>query len=263
MDDATLVIAGYAASTLFLIILVFIIYRSKRGKREASPIYPGEARIGPFIGRAKKALITFARTRGLTIVPDDRSGDLKTRITQSFGIPETGRLVDIVKIPLSNGEGYLYTRLPETSGSSAGSASDFVSQFIVVFIDIPIAERTFVVQRVPLKGRLARAVVEMVLKRIFGAGKIELMEIDKRFPDFGRVYNVFTEDVDSAESVVLTTDVMSVLMTHPQKKPANVCFAPSGFGIFIEPKMKKVEKIERFVTWSENLARALKDIGEF
>jgi hypothetical protein len=153
--------------------------------------------------------------------------------------------------------------MPETSGSSAGSASDFESQYIVVFIDIPIDRRTFVVQHVPFKGRLARAVIDMVLNKVFGAGNVVLMELEGRFPDFGKVYNVFTEDVDGAERVVLTADVMSVLMTHPGKNPANVCFSSSGFGIVIEPKMKTAQEIERFVAWSENLARALKDIGGF
>lgn len=261
MDDTTLVVAGYAASTFFLIILVFIIYRSRQVKKEAQPIYPGTARIGPFTGRAKKALINFARTRGLTIIPDDRSGDMKTRITQGFGLPEMGGIEDIVKIPLSNGEGYLYTHIPDTSGSSSTSSSDYTRQLIVVFIDIPIDRRTFVVQHVPFKGRLAKIVIDLVLNKVFGAGNVILMELEDRFPDFGRIYNVFTEDVDGAERVILTADILSVMMTHPGKKPANVCFSPSGFGIAIEPKMKSAEEIERFVAWSENLARALKDIG--
>ena len=263
MKDMTLVIAGYAASTLFLIILVVIIYRSKNRKKEVSPIYPGEAKVGLFTGRAKRALITFARTRGLTIIPDDRSGDLKTRITRGFGLPETGNIEDIVKIPLSNGEGYLYNRIPDTSGSSSTASSDYTRQYIVVFIEIPIDRRTFVVQHIPFKGRLAKVVIDMVLKKVFGAGNVILMELEERFPDFGKVYNVFTEDEEGAERVILTADVISMLMTHPGKNPANICFSPSGFGIVIESKMKTAVEIERFVTWSENLARALKDIGGF
>jgi hypothetical protein len=263
MDDMTLAVVGYAASTLFLLFLVYIIYRSKKGKKEASPIYPGEARVGIFTGRAKKALISFAMSRGLEIIPYDREGDLKSRITESFGLPEMGGLEDIVKIPLSHGEGYLYTRVPDGSGSSSASSSEFTHQFMVVFIDIPISQRTFVVQRIPLKGKLAKIVIKLVLNKIFGAGNVELMEIDERFPDFGRKYNVFTEDVEEAERVVLTSGVMSVLMTHPRKRPANICFAPSGFGVMIEPVMKSAQEIERLVAWSENLCRAINDIDEF
>ncbi|MBN1574212.1 MAG: hypothetical protein JW984_13525 [Deltaproteobacteria bacterium] len=259
----TLVITGYVASTIFFIVLVFIIYRSRRAKMKAQPLYPGQAKVGLFTGRAKKALIAFAQTRGLTIIPDDRSGDLNARITQSFGLPDMGNIEDIVKIPLSNGEGYLYTRFQETSDSSSETASVSESQYIVVFTDIPIAERTFVVQHIPLKGRLAKAVINLVLNKVFGAGNVELMEIEERFPDFAKVYNVFTEDVEGAERAILTADVMLVLMTHPGNKPANVCFAPSGFGIVIETKMKRAEEIERYVTWSETLARALSDMGKF
>ncbi|MEJ2068196.1 MAG: hypothetical protein P8Y09_09695, partial [Deltaproteobacteria bacterium] len=211
----------------------------------------------------KKALISFARSRWLEIIPDDRGDDLKSRITGSFGLPETGELEDIVRIPLSRGEGYLYTRVPDRSTSSSTSSSDYKRQFVIVFIDIPMSQRTFVVQRIPLKGRLAKTVIKLVLNRIFGAGSVELMEIDERFPDFGRVYNVFTEDVEEAERAVLTPDVMSVLMVHPRKKPANICFAPSGFGVMIEPMMKSAQEIERFVAWSENLARSINDIDEF
>jgi len=262
MDDTTLIIVGYIVSTFFFLAIILIIYLSKRTKETSTSPYPGLPKVGFFTSKAKKALIAFAQSRGLAIIPEDQNNEMGSRLTERFGLPMTGRYRDIVKLPLSFGESYLCTRTPETSSSSSGSSSGPPNHFIVVFMDIPITKRTFVIPHFPLKGKFAKGIIEFILKKAFGAKNIEMLEIEERYPDFAKVYNIFTEDVKSAEEVILSADVMSMLLTHPRKKPVNICFTPKGFGIDIEPQMKKSVEIERFVAWTENMARALDNIEE-
>lgn len=259
MNDDILAIVVYVASAFFLVLILFVCL-SKRAKGIASSPYPELPKVGFFTSKAKKTLITFAQSRGLTIISEDQNNDIRSRLTEKFGLPEMGIYRDIVKLPISFGESYLYTRTPETSD---GSSSDSPHHFIVVFMDIPITQRTFVIPHFPLKGKFAKGIIEFVLKRAFGAKNIEMLEIEERFPDLAKVYTVFTEDVKSAEEVILSADVMSMLLTHPRKKPVNICFTPEGFGIDIEPQMKKLDEIEQFVAWAENMARALKDADKY
>lgn len=257
MNDENFILFSYIASVLLFLVIALVIYLSKRTKETASSPYSGLPKVGFFTTKAKKALIAFAQSRGLAIIEDDQNSGMGLRLTEKFGLPMTGRYRDIVKLPSSFGESYLCTKISETnSGSSSGPPH----HFIVVLMDIPIDKRTFVIPHFPLKGKFAKGIIEFVLNRAFGAKGLEMLEIEKRFPNFSKVYNVFTEDVKSAEEIILSADVVSMLLTHPRKKPVNVCFTPEGFGLDIEPQMKKSVEIERFVVWTENLARALDDI---
>jgi len=262
MNDAIPAIAVYVASALFVFLILFV-FLSKRTKMTAPSPYPGLPKVGFFTSKAKKALVGFAQSRGLTIISEDQDNVLRSRLTEKFGLPMAGEYQDIIKLPLSSGEGYLCTRSPDTSDSSSETSSGPPHHFIVVFMNIPIDRRTFVIPHFPLKGKFVKGIIEFVLKRAFGAKDIELLEIEERFPDLAKAYSVFTEDVKSAEEVIMSADVMSMLLTHPRKEPVNICFTPEGFGIDIEPQMKKLDEIEQFVAWAENLVRVLDDESGF
>jgi hypothetical protein len=262
MNDAIPAIVVYVSSALFLVLILFVCL-SKRAKEAAPSPYPGFPKVGFFTSKSKKALVAFGQSRGLTIISEDQDNVLRSRLAEKFGLPMAGEYRDIVKLPLSFGEGYLCTRSPDTSDNSPETSSGPSHHFIIVFINIPIDQRTFVIPHFPLGGKFAKGIIKYVLKRAFGAKDVELLEIEERFPDFAKVYSVFTEDVKSAEEVIMSADVMSMLLTHPRKEPVNICFTPEGFGIDIEPQMKKIDEIEQFVAWTENMARALKDVDEY
>jgi hypothetical protein len=213
-----------------------------------------------YVKKPKRALAEFVQSRGLVIIPTDQGGELERRLVEEIGIPEGGRYHDIIRLPLSVGEAYFYTRLPEPSRtSSTGSSSGSPHHFITVFADIPLKGRTFVVPHVPIRGKFAEKVIEYILNKVFGAKNITLLDVQDQYPDFAKKYNVFTEDEAGARKFILSGDLIPYLMTHPGKKPVNIAFAPGGFGIDIEPQLKSRREMDEFTAWAENLARTVKD----
>ncbi len=209
--------------------------------------------------KAKKALAEFAASRGLTVQPIDEGNELERQVTERLGIPGGGVYQDIVKLPLSYGQGWLFTRAPDNKGGSSGpeTSGGAPHQYIVVFMDIPIKGRTFAAKAVPISGGLGRKVVEFVLAKAFGAAGIHYLDTTAEYPEFARVYNIFTEDESGAKSVVLSSGVISCLMTHPRKDPASLSFTPKGFGLDIDPLLKSRQDIDLFVQWADDLARVL------
>jgi hypothetical protein len=210
--------------------------------------------------KARKALAEFAASRGLLVQPKDEGGELGRRVVEELGIPEGGIYKDIVELPLSSGKGWLFTRAPENKSSSSGPETSGGSphQYIVVFMDIPIKGRTFAAKAIPISGGLGQQVVEFLLAKVFGAKGIHYLNTTAEYPEFAKVYTIFTEDEDGATSVILSSGVISCLMTHPRKEPVNVSFTPKGFGLDIEPLLKSREDIELFVQWVDDLARVLR-----
>jgi len=232
-----------AALVIFLFALYLVFYLSKRSKR---------------------AFSSFVQSRGLIILPDDAGSDLETKLTEKLGVPSGGRYKDIVRLPLSVGEAYFYTQLPQPQQtSSSSSTSGNAHHFITVFMELPASGRTFIAPRVPIGGEFGKKMVEFILKRVFGARNITILDIKEAFPDFAKIYNVFTEDEEGAKRIVLSPGVMSCLMTYPGKNPVNIALSPSGFGIDIQPMMKKPEEMDRYTVWAENLARVLKDVEKY
>jgi hypothetical protein len=210
--------------------------------------------------RAKAALVEFASSRGLSVEPLDQGEELERRVVESLGVPAGGIYRDIVRLPLSAGEAYLFTKAPETKGASSDTGTGgSPHQFIVVFMDIAVSGRTFAARAIPVAGKLGERMVEFVLNKVFGATGIKRLDTSAYYPDFSKVYNVFTEDEEGARSVVLSSGVVSCLMTHPQKEPVNISIGPKGFGVDITSVMKSRQEIDRFVDWADDLARVLKD----
>ena len=243
MADLSPSIIFIAALAIFLFVLYLVFYLSKR---------------------SKKALASFVQSRGLIILPDDAGAELESKLVQKLGVPSGGRYKDIVQLPLSVGEAYFYTQQPQPQrSSSSSSTSGNAHHFITVFMDLSASGRTFVAPRVPIGGELGKKMVEFILKRVFDARDITILDIKEAFPDFAKTYNVFTEDEEGAKRIILSPGVISCLMTYPGKNPVNIAFSPSGFGIDIQPIMKKPEEMDRYTVWAENLARVLKDVEKY
>jgi hypothetical protein len=210
--------------------------------------------------KAKKALAEFAASRGLTVQPIDTGNDLEKRVVERLGIPEGGIYQDIVGLSLSSGEGWLFTKAPDQKKNSSepNSSAGSPHQYIVVFMDIPIKGRTFTARATPMpQGGFGLQMVEFILAKVFGAKGIRYLDTTADYPEFSRVYNVFTEDEKGARSVILSPGVISCLMSHPRKDPVNVSFTPGGFGLDIESMLKSRQDIELFVQWADDLARVL------
>jgi hypothetical protein len=211
--------------------------------------------------KARKALAEFAASRGLVVLPKDEGGVLERRVVEQLGVPEGGIYKNIVELPLSLGEGWLFTRAPENTGSTSGPESSGGSphQYIVVFMDIPVKGRTFATKAIPISGGLGQKLVEFALAKVFGAKGIHYLNTTAEYPEFAKVYNIFTEDEEGARSVILSSGVISCLMTHPRREPVNMSFTPKGFGLSIEFMLKSREDIELFVQWVDDLARILRE----
>lgn len=209
--------------------------------------------------KAKKALAEFAASRGIIVQPKDETGDLKKSVMERLGMPPGGVYKDIVPLPLSSGEGWLFTRAPEPEKNSSdpNTSSGSPHQYIVVFMDIPVGGRSFAAKAIPISGGLVRQLVEFILAKAFGAKGIHYLDTAAEYPEFAKVYNIFTEDEKGARSVILSSGVISCLMNRPRKDPVNLSFTPKGFGMDIESMLKSRQEIEIFVQWADDLARVL------
>ena len=243
MDDYFIPIIGAIGAIVFVLITYAVV----------------KASMGP-----KKALQAFVQSRGLIIEPKDEGGQLATKMEEKLGIPSGGIYKDIVRLPLSTGEAYLYTRYSEhRSSSTTGSQTGPPHHFITVFMDIPVTGRTFLGPSMPIGGGFGKMMVEFVFKRVFGAHDIHIFDVKDHHPHFAKVYNIFTEDEESARKVILSSGIASSLMSHPRKKPPSVAFCPEGFGLDIEPMIKRIDEMELFVAFAENLSRELRGLGRY
>jgi hypothetical protein len=209
--------------------------------------------------KAKRALAEFAASRGLAVQAFDEGNELERRVVERLGIPEGGIYQDIVKLPITSGDAWLFTKAPDQKKSSdPDTSSGSPHQYIVVFMDLPVKGRTYAVKAVPIpRGGLGLKVVEFVLAKAFGAQGVHYLDIAADYPEFAGVYNVFTADETGARSVVLSPGVISCLMSHPRKDPVNLSFGPGGFGLDIESMLKSRMEIDIFVQWTGDLARVL------
>lgn len=238
MDSGSIIGLGFFALLVVVFVLIFF--------------YAGK--------KAKKALAEYAASRGLTVLPIDEGNALEKRVVDRLGIPGGGVYQDILQLPISSGEGWLFTKAPDPKKTSSGpeESSGSPHQYIVVFMDIPIKGRSFAAKATPMpRGGLGLQLVEFILAKAFGAKGIRYLDASADYPEFAKVYGVFTEDEKGARSVILSPGVTSCLMNHPRKEPVNISFTPGGFGLDIERMLKSRQDIELFVQWADDLARVL------
>jgi len=248
----------YAAIAIGVPLLIYIIFSRRSETVSSGTDAVRSLRTSFFTPRHKKALLAFAAARGLAVLPEDTDGSLARRFVEQMKLPARGDFQDIMKIPLPQGEGYLFTQRPDTTGSdSAGEGTPH--HYLVVFLPLAISCRTFLTPKFLLGGSVGRKMIEMLLSHLFGVADVSFIDIDGEFPEFSKKINVFTEDEDGARKLLLNTEVTSLLMELPGKTIINMAVTPGGMAMHIEPMMRKAEQIEEFVTWSEKMVRALSE----
>jgi hypothetical protein len=175
-----------------------------------------------------------------------------------MNLPVRGDIQDILKIPLPQGEGYLYTPRPHASTSDTGGDASS-NQYLVVLFPLAVSGRTFLIPKFPLGGSVGRKMIEMLLSHLFGVKDVSFVETDREFPEFSKKVNVFSEDEDGARRLLLNMEVTSLILERPEKVMLNMAVTPGGMALHIEPMMRKPEQIEEIVGWSEKIARALSE----
>jgi hypothetical protein len=248
----------YAAIAIGVPLLLYILLSRRKETVATTPDGTPPFRSSFFTPRHKKALYAFAATRGLSVLPEDTDGVLAGRFTEMMNLPVQGKMEDILKFPLSQGEGYLYTQRPDVSASDTDSEVTS-HNFLVVFVPLSLSGRTFLTPKFPLGGSVGRKMIEMVLSHIFGVKDLTFLEVDREFPEFAKGTNIFTEDEAGARNLILNTEVTSLIMERPEKLMFNMAVTPGGMAMRIEPLMKKPEQIEQLISWSEKIARALSE----
>lgn len=253
--NAVIVYVAIAVGVFFLL----FIFLSRRSETVSLGVDAARSsRTSLFTPRHKKALLTFAAGRGLTVLPEDPDGSLARRFIEQMNLPVHGEIVDIMKIPLPQGEGYLYTQRPDvTGGDSVGEGTPH--HYLVVFFPLALSGRTFLTPKFPLGGTVGRKMIEMLLSHLFGVMDVSFIETDREFPEFSKKINVFSEDEDGARRLLLNTEITSLLLELQGKMIINMAMTPGGLAMHIEPMMRKVEQIEELVTWSEKMIRALSE----
>jgi len=241
---------------VFALLFIFLSRRS-----ETVSTGPGGAqpfRVSLFTPRHKKALLAFAATRGLTVLPEDTDASLARRFTEQMNLPVLGDIQDIMKIPLPQGEGYLFTQRPDVTGSdSAGEGTPH--HYLVVFLPLALSGRTFLTPKFSLGGSVGRKMIEMLLSHLFDVKDVSFIETDREFPEFGKKVSVFSEDEAGARRVLLNTEITSLVLERQGKTIINMAVTPGGVAMHIEPMMRKTEQIEELVNWSEKITRALSE----
>jgi len=257
LDPHTLkAVALYAALAIGVPLLLYIFLSRRSETVSGAPEGATFPRISLFTPKHKKTLLAYASTRGLTVLPEDTDGALARRFIEQMNLPVRGDIQDILKLPLAQGEGYLYTQRPEVSTSDTGGDAS-PHQYLVVFFPLALSGRTFLTPKFPLGGAVGRKMIEMLLSHLFGVKDVSFVETEREFPEFSKKVTVFSEDEDGARKLLLNTEVTSLILERPEKTILNMAVTPGGTAMHIEPMMRKPEQIDEIVNWSEKIIRAL------
>ena len=255
--DANAVIV-YIAIAVGAFILLFVFF-SRRS--ETVSTHPGGARpsrTSLFTPKYKKAMYAYADTRGLTVLPEDSDGSLTRRFVEEMHLPVRGDLQNIMKIPLSLGEGYLFTQNTEATDINNTEAGT-PRQSLVAFFPLAVSGRTFLTPKFPLGGTVGKKMNGMLLSHLFGVQDVSFIETEREFPEFSKKLNLFSEDEDGARRVILNTEITSLLIELQGKMVVNMTVTPGGLAMHIEPMIRKPELIEELTSWLERMIQALSE----
>ncbi len=216
------------------------------------------------VRRLKRAVSSYAKSRGLAVIEKDENNALGKMLEERLGVPKGGMYGEIIRLPLSEGEGYFYNGYKGVkSGSEKGTSSEDLKYFITVFIDIPISGSVFLFPHAEIKGKLLKKMYEFAMSMVPGPGGRKAIDIEKQFPEFAKTHTVFAEKDDDAFNVILTADVVSTLMARLPSKYYNISFFPKGFIIEITPLFKDSGDVEDFVRLAEDISRCLGEREHF
>lgn len=219
------------------------------------------------VRRLKRAVSSYAQSRGLAVARKDENGDFGRMLLERLGVPPGGIYEDIMRLPISQGEGYLYSGYKGLeSGSEKGDSDENLKYFITVFTEIPISGSVFLFSHTEIKGKLLKKMYQFAMSMVPGPGGRKALDIEEQFPEFAKTHTIFAKDQKDAFDVILTADVMSILISRLPSISRiyhNITFLPGGFTIEIIPFFKSPQDVEDFVRLAEDLSRHISGREDF
>lgn len=216
------------------------------------------------VRRVKRAVTSYARSRGLVVAQKDENGDFGRMLEERLGVPKGGMYEDIMRLPVSRGEGYFCSGYKGVeSGSEKGDRDENLKYFITIFMEIPISGPVFLFSHAEVKGKLLKKMFLFAMSMVPGPGGRKALDIKKRFPEFARTHTIFAVKGEDAFNVILTADVVAILMAPLPHTYYNISFLPGGFIVEMAPLFKSSGDVEDFVRLAENLSRYIGEKEDF
>lgn len=216
------------------------------------------------VRRVKSAVKSYALSRGLSVAREDENGDFGRMLVERLGVPKGGKYGDIMRLPLSRGEGYLYSGYKGVkNGSEKGTSDENLRYFITVFMEVPISGPVFLFSHSEVKGMLLKKMFLFAISIVPGPGGKKALDIEERFPEFAKTHTIFAVKGEDAFDVILTADVVAILMARLPHTFYNISFLPGGFIMEITPLFKSSGDVEDFVRLAEDLSRYIGEKEDF
>ncbi|MBN1574211.1 MAG: hypothetical protein JW984_13520 [Deltaproteobacteria bacterium] len=208
------------------------------------------------VRRLKRAVSSYAKSRGLSVAEKDEDNAFGKMLEDRLSVPPGGVYGDIIRLPLSEGEGYFYSGYKGVeSGSKKGASDENLKYFITVFMEIPILGPVFLFSHSEVKGNLLKKMFLLAISIVPGPGGKKALDIEERFPEFAKTHTIFAVNSEDAFDVILTADVVAILMARLPHTYYNILFLPGGLIVEITPLFKSSADVEVFVRLAEGLAR--------
>jgi hypothetical protein len=195
----------------------------------------------------------LARARDLSVVPDSEGESIGMRLRQHLPIPR-GELLDIVRLVLPEGEGYLFTTLPPAD-SRVPRSRENRRQFIAVIIDTSADGGLFLHPpiRFPLAGFKRRR-----LFRVFKAAAFFPVSAERLPEGLSKHWCVRVEDEGADPGRFFTREITNVLaLRAPRARGFALMVCPGGLAVYINPLLSGDWEAGRFCDFTRELVEAV------
>jgi hypothetical protein len=193
----------------------------------------------------------FARARGFSVIPDSEGESVGLRLRERLAVPR-GDLYDIVRLPLAEGEGYLFSTLP-MADSHLPRTRETKRQFIAVLTGTPIDGGLFI--HPPVRPPFRRF-KRRRLFRVFKTGAFLPVSAD-RLPGLpAGQYRACIENEAVDPGRFLTAGAVRALARAPRRRGFALLICRGGFVLYINPLLVRREEAERFYDFTVELVGA-------
>ncbi len=198
------------------------------------------------------ASAAFARVRGFSVIPDSEGISVGARLRELLPLGR-GDLFDIVRLPLSVGEGYLFSMLPDAD-SHLPRTQENQRQFIAVLIQTTATGGLFIHPpiRHPFGGFKRRR-----LFGVFKAKKYLPVSPDRLPGPIAARYSVRIENEAADPGRLLTPDVVQALTRAPRRRGFAILVCDGGFVVYINPLLAGQTEAAMFYDFTVGLTGAL------
>lgn len=194
----------------------------------------------------------FARARGFSLIPDAEGESVGIRLRERLPLGG-GELSDIVRLPLAEAEGYLFTTLPQAD-SHLPRGRENQRQFIAVLLENPLDGGLFIHPpfRPPFSGFKRRR-----LLAVFKTTTYRPVSADRLPPALAGRFRVLVESEKTDPGLLLTPGAVRALTNAPRKRGFALWAGPGGLIVYINPLLAQEGEVGRFYGFTAELARAL------